>query len=313
MESLSFAQVKSLEILSQRLYQETRNRRKPFVVGVTGSVGKTTTVAFLEHIAKASGIDVVRFYSKRLTPLSVMCHYINRVDVNTALIVMEYSAYLKDHVSQLSQVLPPDLAFLVNIYDTHINPGGFTSQKDIYDSKMRIRSPQTAGMINQSLLSSLNLELPNGWGSFQVETPDPGVRNPTLPPTLRTAELFTIGKLFAQSLDINEHIFREAYSTFNSPENRILSYSIKEINFADEDPQGFTNLLQRIFSSPKTFVLDTPSNRERLPVNANFVDMNKFRDILSRQAEGYIVYHKALATRKREFNPKEHLTNLFDN
>lgn len=95
-----FIKVRNLDVLAQKLYEYARSNTDPYIIGVTGSVGKTTTVAFLEHLLQASDADVVRFYSKRLTPLSVMCHYINRVDQDTPFIVMEYSAYLKDHVAQ---------------------------------------------------------------------------------------------------------------------------------------------------------------------------------------------------------------------
>lgn len=86
---------------------------------------------------------------------------------------------------------------------------------------------------------------------------------------------------------------------------------VEEINFADEDPHGFSNLLEKIFSSDKTFVLDTPINREKLPVKAQFVDKEKFGQTLRDKANGYIVFHKALATRQPDFNPEEYLNEVW--
>ena len=62
-----------------------------------------------------------------------------------------------------------------------------------------------------------------------------------------------------------------------------------------------------VYGCEKTFVLDTPTNRERLPVRAKFVDEQKFRRIFSTKAEGYIVYHKALSVRDEKFDPTSYL------
>lgn len=338
-----FIKVRNLDVLAQKLYEYARSSTDPYIIGVTGSVGKTTTVAFLEHLLQASDADVVRFYSKRLTPLSVMCHYINRVDQDTPFIVMEYSAYLKDHVAQLSKLLPPNIAFLTNIYDTHINPGMFESRQGIFDSKIQIKPADSIGYINNRVTSELGIVRPNGWDGFEVELPE-GLSNVLLPPTLRTAEMFTVGKLLANQLNLSRAILNNAYESFKPAENRIISvnyrgknvffhgetsggsrlwswfetlddsipwFMVESIDFADEDPQGFKRTLEKVFDSDKTFVLDTPTNRERLPVNANIVDEHKFRDIMRHRLEGYAVYHKALATRQQDFNPEAYINETW--
>ncbi len=328
----------SVDALASKIYDDARRKVKPFVIGVTGSVGKTTTVAFLEHILRTNSQDVTRFYSKRLTPLSVMTHYINRVNQETAFIVMEYSAYFKDHVAKLSNLLPPDISFLLNIYDTHINEGMFANQREIFNSKVQIKPEGRTGFVNQRILSNLSVEAPPDWKPFSVETPE--IDNPNFPPTLRTAEMFTAGKLLSKSISMSDEAFNTAYQTFIPKENRIIVSNyydkkiffhgetsggsrlwswfetvdgsepwllVEEINFADEDPQGFISLLEKVFSSDKTFVLDTPTNRQILPVNANYVNSQEFKDILSKKANGYIVYHKALATRSDDFDPETYL------
>lgn len=335
-----YLKVSSLDALAQRLYEAVRSETDPYIIGVTGSVGKTTTVAFLEHLISSSGIDAKRFYSKRLTPLGVMCHYINRVDHDTPVVVMEYSAYLHDHVAKLSELLPPNIAFLMNIYDTHINPGSFESKNDIFQSKIRIRPDGSMGYVNNRVLSELNEPMPMGWSGFDAETG--GLHNPFMPPTLRTAELFTVGKIVAQQIGLSQRELNRAFETFEPQEKRILSCNfegkniffhgetsgggrlwswfettdrstpwlfVDEINFADEDPSGFMDLLKKVFGSDKTIVLDTPANRERLPVNAHFVEPEKFGSMLRKAPEGYIIYHKALATRQNGFVPDDYLKN----
>lgn len=339
---ISYLETSSLNSLVERLYEVVRTESNPYVIGVTGSVGKTTTVAFLEHLVACSGIDVKRFYSKRLTPLGVMCHYINRVDQETPVIVMEYSAYLPDHVGVLSKLLPPNIAFLLNIYNTHTGPDFFGDKKDIFNSKIKIGAGQSQGYINNAVLMELREPMPKGWNGFDVEINRD--TNPFLPPTLRTAEMYTVGRMVAEEIGLSESCFRKAFKTFVPKEQRILKCVFKgkniffhgetsggsrlwswfetvdgsipwmfvdEVNFGDENPNGFIDLLKKVFGSDKTIVLDTPANRERLPVGANFVSREKFENMLCVLSEGYIIYHKALSTRKTDFVPEMYLKNMW--
>lgn len=338
-ESINYLQVASLDEMARRLYEVKRLKTKSFVVGVTGSVGKTTTTAFLEHLLQSSGINTVRFYSKRLSPLSVMCHYLNRVDSDTGAIVMEYSAYWREHIRQLAELLPPDVSFLTNIYETHLNPGSFKTKVDIFNSKVKIKSQSGDGYIDQRILDDLRVAIPDGWLPYEVSLPN--VRSRYLPPTLRTAELYTAGKILSKQLNLPPEILDKAYANFVPKERRIELTSfrgkdiffhgetsggsrlwswfettdssvpwflVEEINFADEDPRGFIGLLEKVFGSEKTFVLDTPLNRERLPVDAKFVTPSQFREILEVKSQGYLVYHKAMSARQLGFNTAEYLS-----
>lgn len=338
--SKPFLGVNSIRDFCDKIYQRSKDKHHPFVIGVTGSVGKTTTVAFLEHLLSGSKIDTVRFYSKRLNPLSVMCHFVNRVDDQTSAIVMEYSAYMKDHIKLLANLLPPDLAFLTNIYETHINPGMFSDKNEIFDSKIGINNNSKC-FLNTKIVESLNISCPKNWSRFDAEEPE--VFNPSLPPTTRTSELYTVGKIVAANMNIAFSSFLEAFKTFVPKENRILPcfvnneiiyfhgetsggsrlvswfethndrkpwFFVEELNFADEDPNGFSVLLEKVFSSEKTFVLDIPINRDRLHVKANFIKQEDFLSKLRNEAKGYIVYHKALATRNKTFSAFNYLKNL---
>jgi len=254
---------------------------------------------------------------------------------------MEYSAYMQEHVVELSRLLPPNISFLTNIYDTHINPGMFRNKKEIYDSKIRIRPSNGVGYINERVLSNLGLEVPHGWRTFSVEPPE-GVNNPILPPTLRTAEIYTVGKIFAQEVGLPLELLFKAYETFSPAERRIVLCSVKgkpvyfhretsggsrlwswfetmdgsvpnlfveSLDFADEDPLGFVSLLKPIFESNKTYILDTPLNRQRLPVSGNFLTQSNFFAKFA-DSSGYTVYHKALASRDNSFDPQLHLEEV---
>lgn len=333
--------VTSLMELTERLYSWSRSNSQPFIIGVTGSVGKTTTVAFLEHLLRTSGYRVTRFWSNRLTPLLIQTHYINRVDVNTDFVVLEYSAYLHDHVEALSSILPPHISFFTNLYAQHIRQDLFKDKMDIFGSKVRIRPSSGIGFINSLVLNDLNIATPSGWNEFSVERDIPS-SNPLLPPTYRTAEIYSVGKIISQHLALPAASLEHAFSTFVPQENRIPTYRlaggslffdseaphgcrllswfetidgstpslfVDSIDFGNDDVKTYLDLLKMIFGSERTYVLDTKQNRDALPVEAQYVDRLRFGEELVRSlnAGNYVVYHKTIKGRINGFDPKAYL------
>jgi hypothetical protein len=337
--------VSSLYKLAEILYNLSREKSNPFVIGVTGSVAKTTSVAFLEHLLKTAGYKVTRFWSNRLTPLLVQTHYVNRVNADTEFIVMEYSAFLFDHVKVLSSILPPNISFLTNIYNQHIRKDLFKDKNEIFLSKIQIKPDTGKGFINSEILSDLSLSTPNGWNEFSIET-DFSRSNPLLPPTRRTAEFYTIGKIVSSEIGVTVDTFEKAFATFTPQENRIPSYSFTEgslffdseaphgsrlwswfetvdnslpilfvdtIDFGNDEVDTYKDLLYSIFNSPTTYVLDNNQNRANIPVNANFIKENKFRDLLIKHLSKskYVVYHKTIKGKIPGFQPSEYLKSTW--
>lgn len=337
--------VQSVHDVAQRLYEYVRTLSAPIVIGVTGSVGKTTTIAFLEVMLSGTGAQTVRFYSKRLTPMSVMCHFINSVTEETEFVVMEYSAYHWQHVAELARILPPQIAFISNIYDTHVGKGLFFNRTDILRSKMQIKAPTTQqAYISQGILDQLLIDQAEltDWCVFTVESPHCIPQH--MPKTLRTAELYSVAKVVAYQLQIpgsavdktlerfipaearmvpvhigSERIFfhgetsggSRLYSWFETYDNSVPTLFIETVDFADEDPSGFANLLSEVLASEKTLILDTTKNRSRITLPARWTTPEHFTAQL-RNATGYIVYHKALAIRNPRFDPEHHLRSVFD-
>lgn len=98
----------------------------------------------------------------------------------------------------------------------------FESRQGIFDSKIQIKPADSIGYINNRVTSELGVARPNGWDGFEVELPE-GLSNVLLPPTLRTAEMFTVGKLLANQLNLSRAILNNAYESFKPAENRIIS------------------------------------------------------------------------------------------
>jgi UDP-N-acetylmuramoyl-tripeptide--D-alanyl-D-alanine ligase len=105
--------------LLERLHRRVMSIVAPTVVGVTGSVGKTTCVALLEDIFSQYG-KTLRIYAKRITPLSLFETVINQLEREHRYIVMEYAMFHKWHIAELARLLEPTVGVLLNINTEHL-------------------------------------------------------------------------------------------------------------------------------------------------------------------------------------------------
>lgn len=136
------------ELIFRKILEITQ----PLTIGVTGSVGKTTTVALLEDIFLTEG-KVLRIYSKRLSPLSIITCVINNLEQDTDFIVMEYSLYRSNHVFELARLLTPNIAILLNIQDSHIGiDSNLKNQKDLFKAKVVLLESAEKSIISQELI-----------------------------------------------------------------------------------------------------------------------------------------------------------------
>lgn len=141
------------------LYEYILKIKKAKVIGVTGSVGKTTAVGLIESILKTK-YNVLRIYSKRITPIILKANVINFLTPEIEFVVLEMSIYRKDHVEILSDLLKPDIAGLIGVDSSHLE--FFNSIEDICKYKASIFRYATTGFYNN--LDSLvnNLHIKNG-------------------------------------------------------------------------------------------------------------------------------------------------------
>lgn len=106
----------------------------PVVLGVTGSVGKTTCVALLEDVFSQYG-ETLRVYAKRITPLSLFEIVINRLEREHRYIVMEYAMFHRWHIAELADLLEPTVGVLLNVSTEHVGVDGLQDTRDIFMSK----------------------------------------------------------------------------------------------------------------------------------------------------------------------------------
>lgn len=142
-----FIVVKSISETIDKIFEYTKAKNKPIVVGVTGSVGKTTTVGIIESVLKEK-FNVLRIYSKRITPIILKANIINFLNDKVDYIVMEYSIYYHDHVKILSTLLPPDIACMLNISSSHMGVDTLNTLDDICVNKAEILRHASACVLN---------------------------------------------------------------------------------------------------------------------------------------------------------------------
>lgn len=139
--------VPSLPHAINKLYTYTLHNVRPKVAAITGSVGKTTSICLLEDIL-ATEHNVLRLYSKRITPLNLRSMVVNFLEPKHDFIALEMSMNRKDHVKKLAEMLPPDHAGILNITNAHIGSQDIHSQDDIWEAKSAIFNNIASPVLN---------------------------------------------------------------------------------------------------------------------------------------------------------------------
>lgn len=123
------------------------SRVNPKVVGVTGSVGKTTGVSLIECVLKKK-FGCGRIYSKRLTPLTLSSWLVNFLWPSHEILVLEYSMYRKDHVDKLTDLLKPQIGVFLNVKNMHLGVRGIDTLFDIQEGKAALLKKSDINLLN---------------------------------------------------------------------------------------------------------------------------------------------------------------------
>jgi hypothetical protein len=146
------------------------DRVRPTVVGVTGSVGKTTTVALLQAMLSRLA-PCARAYSKRLTPLTLASCLINGLRPEHRFLAMEYAMHRRHHVRELTRLLPPDCGLLLNLRADHKGMGGISSLAEIVRAKVPLLEAASTRFVNSD---EPRLSEHRGAGYHTFSLRDPG-------------------------------------------------------------------------------------------------------------------------------------------
>lgn len=146
-KSIKYIVVKNIPETIDNIYEYIKGQSTALIIAVTGSVGKTTTVGLIESVLKQK-YNVLRIYSKRITPIILKSNIINFLTSDIDYIVLENSLYYHDHVEILSNILPPDIACMINIESAHLGLDGMNTLDDICVNKAKILKNAFIGIIN---------------------------------------------------------------------------------------------------------------------------------------------------------------------
>jgi len=125
---------KALGALAREVLRRLRSTGEITVIGITGSVGKTTTKDLLAQLLEASGptvAPVASFNNEIGLPLTVL-----RADERTRYLVLEMGASGPGHLDYLTDIAPPDVAVVLVVGRAHL--GGFGGIEAVAAAKAEI-------------------------------------------------------------------------------------------------------------------------------------------------------------------------------
>jgi UDP-N-acetylmuramoyl-tripeptide--D-alanyl-D-alanine ligase len=122
--------------------QEKIRQFQPKIVGITGSVGKTSTRKAVVHVLKAS-FKVVEPEGNLNTPLGLALTILNGLDAPETVLVLEMGARFVGDIDELCGYFRPDIGVVTNVHGVHLET--FGSLENIAHEK---------GMIVEHLTSS---------------------------------------------------------------------------------------------------------------------------------------------------------------
>ncbi|NCN06565.1 MAG: hypothetical protein GW946_01830 [Candidatus Pacebacteria bacterium] len=134
------------------LVRQRIKKQQPFIIGITGSYGKTTTKQLLSHVLQQRG-KVCTTPGSINTALGV-ARYVYKHLGCSKILVLEYAAYRVGEIARLASVAPPDMAILTGLGKQHLEL--FGSKQLIAEAKAELLAslPQGAAVFcaNQSAM-----------------------------------------------------------------------------------------------------------------------------------------------------------------
>ncbi len=112
---------------------------------VTGSVGKTTTVGLIKDVISD---NVLRIYSKRITPIILKTNIINYLTNDIKYLVLEAGMFFRHHVKYFSDTLKPIISICLDIVPEHLGIDNINNVRDITICKTEVFRYSKYALIN---------------------------------------------------------------------------------------------------------------------------------------------------------------------
>jgi UDP-N-acetylmuramoyl-tripeptide--D-alanyl-D-alanine ligase len=140
---LTLIRVKDTLEALHNLAKSVIKERNPFVVGITGSIGKTTVKEFLGMLLQTS-YKVSRTpnsYNGQIgLPLTIL-----NADPSAEILILEMGMSYKNEMKKLVEIVSPHLAIMTRVAPAHI--GHFSSLEEIAEEKANILSGENVGLV----------------------------------------------------------------------------------------------------------------------------------------------------------------------
>lgn len=104
----------------QKAIQYRKNLRNLTVIGITGSVGKTSTKTYALHLLQDIIGDVVATQEHRNSPYVVALDMLERVTENTKTYIVEMGAYTIGEIKELCDIVQPNIGVITAITNQHV-------------------------------------------------------------------------------------------------------------------------------------------------------------------------------------------------
>lgn len=130
--------VEALGLLAREYLRSLKEGGGPVVIGVTGSVGKTTTKDLLAQILPGVVVPVGSYNNEIGLPLTVL-----QANGDTVNLVLEMGANGVGHIAYLCGIAPPDVAVVLAVGSAHL--GEYSSIEEVARTKAEIVTGRAAG------------------------------------------------------------------------------------------------------------------------------------------------------------------------
>ncbi len=161
----ALVQVPDTLLALQKLARSVVSALRPRVVGITGSVGKTTTKEFTAQLLTGSyGIlkSEGNFNNHLGLPLSLL-----QLEAHHDVAVLEYGMSAPGEIAALTGIVPPDIALITNVRPVHLE--FFSDLRGIARAKQELLEGATPGgvaVLNHD--DPLVAEMAGAWGGETV-------------------------------------------------------------------------------------------------------------------------------------------------
>ncbi|MBI3212032.1 MAG: hypothetical protein HYZ47_05075 [Simkania negevensis] len=123
----------------QQLAQVVHQEGTPFVIGVTGTIGKTTTKEFIATLLREK-VSVYATPGNANSQLSLPVTLLNRKE-KAEVLVLEMGMSLPGELRRLTEIAPPDLGVLTKL--TLVHGDSFNSLEEIAEAKKELFEAQS--------------------------------------------------------------------------------------------------------------------------------------------------------------------------